>query len=72
MIQFPRRMESFCRHIKIVEEKFWHSDIAIEKAIESLIIEVSDIEGASTATEFGSETETASEIVYYSETDSAF
>ncbi|XP_060564213.1 uncharacterized protein LOC132723503 [Ruditapes philippinarum] len=59
--------KSCCRHVEQVEARFWRSDIALEEAIERIIIHVSDDEETDTASEVGEicseeeSTDTASE-----------
>ena len=48
--------------METVEERFWKTDPAVEKAVERFMIEASDEEG----------TFTASESSDYSDTDAAF
>ena len=56
--------ENCCRHVETVEERFWKTDPAVEKAVERFMIEVSDEEGHFTASESSdySDTVTAFEI----------
>ena len=55
--------KSCCEHVCSVEEKYWANDVAIEEEMERLII---------TVTSSDEDTDTASEIDDYSDTDSDF
>ena len=54
--------EACCRHVREQEERFWRTNVAMERAVEQFIIAVSDEEA----------TDTASDDQDYSDTDSAF